>query len=88
MKKTITIVLALAMLAFCFADALPRRLRRLPRLPKLPKHLLRRIRPLLRQQAAQTAPLQTVLSKGEFILGLDDSFPPYGYNDNGEIDRL
>lgn len=29
--------------------------------------------------------LAKIKEKGEFILGLDDSFPPMGYDDNGEI---
>lgn len=33
--------------------------------------------------AAADTSLQTVLDKGEFILGLDDSFPPMGYTDEG-----
>lgn len=29
--------------------------------------------------------LELIQGKGELVLGLDDSFPPMGYNDNGEI---
>lgn len=29
--------------------------------------------------------LQKIKQRGTFVLGLDDSFPPMGYNDNGEI---
>ena len=29
--------------------------------------------------------LQKVKDKGVFVLGLDDSFPPYGYSENGEV---
>ena len=29
--------------------------------------------------------LELIQDKGELVLGLDDSFPPMGYNDNGEI---
>lgn len=35
---------------------------------------------------AEDASLQKVLDKGEFVLGLDDAFPPMGYRDeDGEI---
>ncbi len=85
MKKTITIVLALAMLAFCFAGCAP----------AAPAETSAPAETAETSAAADTSAvtttggadgsLQTVLSKGEFILGLDVSFPPYGYNDNGEI---
>ncbi|MDD4698746.1 MAG: transporter substrate-binding domain-containing protein [Oscillospiraceae bacterium] len=35
--------------------------------------------------ASSDSSLEKLKQKGTFILGLDDSFPPMGYNDNGEI---
>ena len=38
------------------------------------------------KENAEDLSLKKVTDKGEFILGLDDSFPPMGYRDeNGEI---
>lgn len=38
------------------------------------------------QEAAVDASLDAVIEKGEFVLGLDDSFPPMGFRDDkGEI---